>query len=416
VDRQAPGRYFFINGEATDWDRKRDALTADVDDGAMPAIAWREGLSPQQAHPDRTPKGDRQRVVMLRFSAIIAFAALALLAPAAADSPFAPPPKPKPTFLRLLAFADYFDARALEEFQKESGLQIAYDAYDAPASIPEKLREGPYDLIVLPGPSLRQEIAAGALQKLDRARLPHASGVAAGVSAKLAAYDPGGAYSLPYMWFATGLLYDSDLAPKRLGPALNSWGAIFAPELARHLADCGIATPSDRDDLFMAAWRFAGANPAKLNALDVKRAADLLIRVKMRVRAFAVRDYVGALANGSACLSFGRADDSALATARAKQAGRNADIRFVTPREGAPMSLDAFAIPKDAAHLTEAYALLDFLLRPDIAARNARVTGLSSGADAGAEDILKRLYPTGALDAALAPLVEKEWARVLAAK
>jgi len=29
---------------------------------------------------------------------------------------------------------------------------------------------------------------------------------------------------------------------------------------------------------------------------------------------------------------------------------------------------------------------------------------------------LKRLFPTGAVDAALAPLIEKEWARVLAAK
>jgi putrescine transport system substrate-binding protein len=353
---------------------------------------------------------------MLRLFAIIAFGSLALLAPAAADSPFAPPPKPKPTFLRLLAFADYFDQEALDEFQKESGLQIAYDAYDAPESIPDKLREGPYDLVVLPGPVLRQEIAAGALQKLDRARLPHASSLSPAVAAKLAAYDAGGSFGVAYMWFATGLLYDADMAPKRLGPALNSWGAIFAPEQARKLADCGIATPNGRDDLFMAAWRFMNANPGRLTAIDVKRASELLLRVKTRVRAFGVRDYVGALANGSACLSVGRADDAALAIARAKQGGRNVDIRFVAPREGAPMSFDAFAIPRDAPHLAESYALLDFLLRPDIAARDARATGLSSGEDAGAEDILKRLFPTGAVDAALAPLIEKEWARVLAAK
>src|ERR1700684_3588010 len=118
---------------------------------------------------------------MLRLSAIIAFGSPRLLAPAAADSPFAPPPKPKPTFLRLLAFADYFDAQALEEFERESGLQVAYDAYDSPESIPDKLREGPYDLIVLPGPVLRQEILAGALQKLDRTRLPHAGSLSPAV-------------------------------------------------------------------------------------------------------------------------------------------------------------------------------------------------------------------------------------------
>jgi putrescine transport system substrate-binding protein len=341
---------------------------------------------------------------------------LALLAPAAAQSPFAPPPKPKPTFLRLLAFADYFDPAALAEFERENRLEIAYDAYDAPESIPDKLRDGPYDLVVLPGPLLRQEIAAGALKKLDREQLPHASAASAAIAAKLSAYDPAASYAITYMWFATGLLFDAEMTQKRLGGAPASWGAIFAPDQARHLADCGIATPDNRDDLFMSAWRFLNASLAKLTAVDVKRAADLLIRVKGGARAFGVRDYVGALANGSACISPGRASDAALAMTRAKQGGRDADIRFVVPKEGAPMALDALAIPWDAPHLKESYALLDFLLRPDIAARNARATGLSSGEDSGDAEILKRLFPVGVADSALELLVEKEWARVRAAK
>jgi putrescine transport system substrate-binding protein len=80
------------------------------------------------------------------------------------------------------------------------------------------------------------------------------------------------------------------------------------------------------------------------------------------------------------------------------------------------MSLDAFAIATRAPHPAQAYELLDFLLRPEIAARNARATGLISGEDAGDEETLKRLFPTGAVDASLAPLIEKEWARVRAAK
>ena len=352
-----------------------------------------------------------------RLTAVLV-ATLALVggARAGAQSPFAPPPEPKPSFLRLLAFADYFDAAALAQFERESGMTIAYDVYDAPESIPGKLRDGPYDLVVLPGPVLRRQIEAGALRKLDRARLPHAANAAPAIAAKLAAYDPSGAYGVAYMWFASGLLYDSDLVFARLHAAPTSWGALFAPDLARRLADCGIATPDGRDDLFMAAWRFLGVNPARLDALDVRRAADLLIRVKAGARAFAVRDYVGALANGSVCLSPGRMDDAASATTRARQAGRKADIRFVAPREGSPMSLDALAIPSDSPHLAQSYALLDFLLRPDIAARDARATGLSSGEDAGDAELLKRLYPSGAVDAVLAAALDKEWARVKAAK
>jgi hypothetical protein len=51
VDRQIRGRYFFVNGETTEWGNKLDALTVEVDDGAigaaMLAIAQRAGLLPK---------------------------------------------------------------------------------------------------------------------------------------------------------------------------------------------------------------------------------------------------------------------------------------------------------------------------------------------------------------------------------
>ena len=51
VDRGERGRYFFVNGETTDWDNKLDALTGEVDDGAigaaMLAIAKAADILPQ---------------------------------------------------------------------------------------------------------------------------------------------------------------------------------------------------------------------------------------------------------------------------------------------------------------------------------------------------------------------------------
>ena len=76
-------------------------------------------------------------------------------------SPFVPPPPPKPKIVRLLAYAEYFDPRSLEEFERVSGYAVAYDAYDSPEAIAENWREGPYDLVVLPGPALARRIAVG---------------------------------------------------------------------------------------------------------------------------------------------------------------------------------------------------------------------------------------------------------------
>ncbi len=173
---------------------------------------------------------------------------------------------------------DYFDTQALEEFERASGYQVAYDAYDGPADVADKWREGPYDLVVLSGPTLAREIALGALSKLDKSRIPNARAIQPLVAAKLAAYDPGGAYALPVGWFATGLLYDADKAAKRLGGPPVSWASLFVAAEARKMADCGIVLPDARDALFVAAWRTLGVDPARATALAIKSAGALIDR------------------------------------------------------------------------------------------------------------------------------------------
>ena len=340
----------------------------------------------------------------------------ALPALAAQPSPFAPPAAEKPKRVRILAFADYFDLQTLAEFERASGFQIAYDSYEAPDAIPAKLRDGPYDLLVLPGPELARQITLGALQKFDKAKAPNSAKLASAPAAKLAAYDRTGAFALAYAWAAAGVIYDADAVPARLGGPPASWAVLFAPEQARKLFDCGIAAPDSRDDLFVAAMRYIGIDPAKAAAPDIKRAADLIARAKMSFRVLSATDLAGALAKGSACIGMGGQSAAQLAMARAATGAQKRDIRFVLPKEGGPMSLDALAIPADAPNVAQAYALADFLLRSDIAARNAKAAGAVSSQANGNDEVLKRLWPTGALAPAAAALAEKEWARLNAAK
>ncbi|MGD1015315.1 MAG: extracellular solute-binding protein [Roseiarcus sp.] len=324
-------------------------------------------------------------------------------------SPFIPPAAPKPKIVRLLALADYFDTQVLEEFERASGYQVAYDAYDGSAGVDGKWREGPYDLVVLSGPALARQISLGALGKLDKARLPEAGAIQPLVAQKLAAYDPGGAYAVPVGWFATGLLYDAEKAAKRLGGPPVSWASLFGPSDTRKMASCGIVLPDARDALFIAAWRTLGVIPTRASAADVKNAGVFLARARLVARAFPARDVVGALASGAACLSVGDAGEAEAASARSREGDAPLDIRFALPREGAAMSIDAFAIPRDAPHPDEAYALLDFLLRPDIADRDARAAGLVNAQAKGQEGNLRLLWPEGVYDARLATAVQAEW-------
>ncbi len=329
-----------------------------------------------------------------------------------AASPFAPAPAPPPRIVRLLAPSGAFDASTLGDFERESGYAVAYDAYGDARRVLPMLMEGPYDVVVLPGPALAQAIAVRQLRKIDRTRVRNASLVASPVAAKLAAYDPGGAHSLAWGWSATGLIYDAGKAPRLLGGAPNSWAAALSPAIAGKLAPCGVALPDARDQLFIAAWRFLGIDPARAREREVKAAADVIVRARKSVRLPVSRDPITAVASGAVCLTFGDAAQAGIASRRSHEGGEGLDIRYARPREGGPIAVDALVEPRDAPHPDEALALIDFLLRPAVAAHATEAAGLASAETDATAASFRSLWPVGAYDARLAPLIEKEWARI----
>ncbi len=331
-------------------------------------------------------------------------------------SPFAPPPPPPPKIVRLLAPPATFDLTALQAFETKSGYQVAYDAYEGALDLAEKWRQGPYDLVVLSGPALAREIAAGALARLDKSRLDNAAGVRPAALAKLAAYDPTGAYALPLGWYATGLVYDADKAVQRIGGAPASWNALFTPGEARKMADCGVVLPDDRDALFAAAWRLLGVDPARAAPAQVKLASALIGRSRQTARAFPAADVVSALASGAACISVGDAGEAEAATARSREGGVGADIRFVLPNEGGGLTMEAYAIPSDAPHIELDHDLLNFLMWPEVARRNADAARLVDAYAADEDDTLKLLSPEGAYNPSVAPLVQMEWETLVSRK
>ncbi len=146
----------------------------------------------------------------------------------------------------------------------------------------------------------------------------------------------------------------------------------------------------------------------------MKSAAALLDRARGVLLAFAAPDEVGALAKGAGCLGAGTAGEAAAVAARGGDSAPM--IRFAYPREGAPLTIYAFAIPANAPAPDAAYRLLDALLKPDNARRDAALAGLNSAEDAVDLEILKRLPPEPVFDAAVAAAMQSEWKRLTSAK
>jgi putrescine transport system substrate-binding protein len=247
--------------------------------------------------------------------------------------------------------------------------------------------------------------------------------------AHLAVVDPGNQHAVNYLWFTAGFAYNAAKTRQRLGDAdpaqaLATWEVLFKPELLRKFADCGVGVPDDPGEMTAIALSYLKPDPQSRNESDRARALDLLTRLRPMTKKIAPPAMVGALARGEVCLAVAWAGDALQAHSRSRQVGDDGRIDYVLPREGAPIGLDNLAIPKDAPHVAAAYRLIDFLLRPEIAARNSNATRFASAVEAARPlvdppltadvnvflepDVVKRLF--------VVPLYEPQRPQPVAAK
>src|SRR5581483_2977744 len=113
-------------------------------------------------------------------------------------------------------WSDYIDPAVLADFTKETGIKVQYDTFDSNDTLETKLLAGKsgYDIVVPSAYFLERQIKAGVFQKLDKSKLPN---LWPEITARLAAYDPGNAYSVDYMWGTTGIGFNIKAMRERLG-------------------------------------------------------------------------------------------------------------------------------------------------------------------------------------------------------
>lgn len=333
--------------------------------------------------------------------------------------------------VNIYNWSDYVDPKVLENFTKETGIKVVYDTYDSNETLETRLLAGKtgYDVVVPSGTFLQRQIKAGLYQKLDKSKLPNAANLWPEVMTRLSTYDPGNQYAVAYMWFTTGIAYNVDKVKERIGDApVNSWDLIFRPENLRKFADCGVYVLDSPEDLFAIALNYLKLDPNSKRREDLHRAADLLKIMRRNVKKFHSSEYINALANGDICLAVGWAGDSFQARDRAREAGNGVNIDYVIPKEGTLMSIDTMALPKDAPHPAEAYAFINYLMRPEVAARNTKVTNFASGIPAAKDlvpkeisgnpaiypdaETMKRLFTVTTYDQATQKFVTAEWTQI----
>jgi len=312
----------------------------------------------------------------LRFHIVLAAAGLAVATAASAQD----------RVVNVYNWSDYIldeaDDSVLKDFTAETGISVNYDTYDNNEIVETKLLAGNsgYDIVVPSNLNMAREIAAGTLQKLDKSKLPNLTHMWPLIMERLATYDPGNEYAVDYMWGTTGIGYNTDKVAERIPDApVDSWALLFDPQYASKLADCGIYLLDSPDDILPSALAYLGLNPDSKEPADLDKAAELLGAIRPYIQKFHSSEYINALANGDICLAVGYSGDVFQARDRAAEANNGVTIDYSIPSEGALMWFDSMVIPKDAPHPDEAHEFINFMMRPDIAARNSNYVYYANG-------------------------------------
>ena len=368
-------------------------------------------------------------VARLRRPLVTALAGAGVLAAAVLPAPTA---AQQNRVVNFYNWSDYIDPRALDEFTRTTGIRVRYDTFDSNDTLEAKLLAGKsgYDVVVPTGYFLARQIAAGIFQKLDKAKLPNLANAWPEIAQRLASYDPGNQYAVNYMWGTTGIGYNVKAAKAALGPnaTIDSWDTVFVPEKLARFKDCGVHMLDSSDDIMPAALHYLHLDPNATDQRDLEKAADLLTKIRPYVRKFHSSEYLNALATGEICLVVGFSGDIKQAQKRAEQGTGGVAIGYAIPKEGAQLWFDNLAIPSDAPDVAEAHALIDFLMRPEVAGENTNFISYANGNLASLKFVDKailddrsiypdaatmaKLYTIAAHDQKTQRLINRLWTRI----
>jgi putrescine transport system substrate-binding protein len=333
-------------------------------------------------------------------------------------------------------WSNYMAPGVLEDFTRETGIKVVYDTFDANETLETRLLAGQsgYDLVVPGAYFLERQIKAKVFQKLDKAKLPNLSNAWPEITHKLAVYDQDNQYGANYMWGTTGIGYNVKKAQEALGPGvkledvMSTLDIVFKPENLARFKDCGVHMLDSADDILPAALAYLKLDPNSSKQADLDKAAELIGKIRPYVRKFHSSEYLSALAGGEICFVFGWSGDIKQAQSRAEEAKNGVEIGYAIPKEGAQMFFDNLAIPADAKNVAEAHALINYLYRPEVAAKNSDFLSYANGNLASQklisakvindktiypdEATMRRLFVINARDQAAQRIVNRVWTRV----
>ncbi len=259
--------------------------------------------------------------------------------------------------LYLYNWTYYIPEDVIKDFTKESGIRVIVDAYSSNEEMYNKLVAGGsgYDIVVPSGDYVSIMIAEGLLAPVDLAKIPNFKNIDPVALARIG-FDPGNKNSVPFMMGAAGISVNTT----RASGYERSWSIFEKPEFKARMTML-----DDMREVLGGALKYLGYSVNDKDPAHLEEARQVVERWKPNLVKFDAESFARGFAGGEFWVVQGYAENVYLEYEEA----RHGEIDFFFPAEGMPMYMDSFCILKGAKNVDAAYAFIDFMLRPDIAAR-----------------------------------------------
>jgi spermidine/putrescine transport system substrate-binding protein len=262
--------------------------------------------------------------------------------------------KAKPE-LHIYNWSDYFAPDTLKNFEEQYNCHVVYDVFESNEAMYAKLKAGAsgYDVVFPTSYQAMLMDHEGMIEHLDHAKIPNLKYIDPKFL-KVVALDKDLVYSLPYMTGTSGFAVNKE----KVGDFDESWSIYDRADLKGRMT-----LLNDYREVIGGALKFLGYS---LNTTDPKQIAEagaVVSRWKKNIAKFASDEYKPGIASGEFYVSLGYSGDI-------MQVADGEKIVFVLPKEGFSFWSDDIVIPRDAPNKDLAYAFIDYLTDPEVAAKN----------------------------------------------
>ena len=278
--------------------------------------------------------------------------------------------------LNVLNWGDYMDPEVRTAFEEEFNCKVNYttctsneEMYATVSTSGSKI-----DVIFPSDYLIERMIREDRLHKINYDNIPNAENLLDFCTDR--SFDPQNQYSVPYVWGTVGILYNT----KKVSEPIDSWEALWDEQYKDEI----YMYDSVRDAMGITLAKLGySINSREQAHLDEAKAE--LIRQKSLVKGYGTDDIRTSLINESGILGVVYSGDAVLAI------DENPDLAYCIPKEGSNIWFDNITIMKDSPNAELAEQFINYLLRPDVSAKNSDYIGYPS-ANKYAIDEIDKMY------------------------